>query len=69
MNLILIIILGEKILLLEILEKSAKELGDNPKKYEPEKYNEYEETNDFYFKPITTKYCNSFSNLSFLGCI
>jgi len=48
---------GEKILLLDILEKAAKELSDNPEKYNPEKYNEFNENQNFYFKPVGVKYC------------
>jgi len=50
--------LGEKILLLDILGKAAKELSDNPDKYDPEKYNELNEGQNFYFKPVGIKYYN-----------
>jgi len=44
--------------LLDILGKAAKELSDNPDKYDPEKYNELSEAQNFYFKPVNIKYCN-----------
>lgn len=49
--------LGEKITLLGVLERAARELADNPEKYNPEQYNEYSESKDFYFKPTAVKYC------------
>lgn len=48
---------GERATLLDILAQAATELADNPSKYHPEKFNEYNEQQDFYFKPSKTKYC------------
>jgi len=48
--------LGEKITLLGVLERAARELSEDPEKFNPELFNEYSEQPDFYFKPVTVKY-------------
>ncbi len=43
--------LGDKHFVITILARSSRELADNPKKYQTEKFNEYkdEEDSTFYF--------------------
>jgi len=53
--------------LLDILEKAAKELSDNPEKYNPELFNEFGENQNFYFKPVTVKYCKLYHRKIFKG--